>query len=199
MKLLPALVLVTALAACTSTVAGRPSSSTTAAAPTTVRRMDLCALLTWPDLGYPGTEGAVSPSKTDVVPGAQESCEWASQQFNAGYTPPPSPSCNNSNDVAGSLSCVGDDAEQLASIYNNSSFVIIVLAYQVGRPVPQPTSYVDHGHTVYLIDSGVGCKAQTLWDGGMLYLADGDASRAFGAPCDEVKRLMALLIQREPH
>ncbi|HEY0805057.1 MAG TPA: hypothetical protein VGD84_08335, partial [Pseudonocardiaceae bacterium] len=171
----------------------------TPASPTTVRRTDLRSLLTWPDLGYPGTENAVGPSKTGVVAGARASCEWASQQFNAGYTPPPSPSCNNTNDVAGSLSCVGDDAEELASIYNNSSFVIIVLAYLAGRPVPQPSRYLDHGHTVYLVDGGVRCNAETTWDGATLYLADGDASRTFGPPCDEVKKLVALLIQREPH
>lgn len=203
MKLLAAFVLVAAVAACTSTVSGQPTSLITSAAPPTrtAHLANLCALLDWPDLGYPGTEKAVGPTKTDIVPQARESCEWASQQFNAGYTPPPSPSCNNAKpgDVGADLSCVGDDAEQLAEIFNNSTFVVITIAYLSGQPVSRPTSYVDQGRTVYLVDAGIRCTSETRWDGATLFMADGDASRAFGSPCDEVKKLMTLLIQREPH
>jgi len=194
----------TTLAACTSTVVGNPASPATTVAPTTTttHRFDLCSLLDWPDLGYPGTENAVGPTKTGVVPRAKASCEWASQQFNAGYTPSPSPNCNNENDkdnVGAALSCVGDDAERLAEIENNSTYVIITVAYEAGRPKSRPNSYVDHGHTVYLLPDTDRCTGSTLWGGGILGVVDGDSSQAFGPPCDEVKKLIRLLIQREPH
>jgi hypothetical protein len=162
--------------------------------------MDLCSLLGWPDLGYPGTEGALSPTKRDTVSGAQASCEWSSQQFYAGYTPPPEPGCNdeNSGDVGSALSCVGDHAEQFAAIENNSTWVTVTIAYLAGPPTPTATSYVEAGHTVYLKEDGWTCVARTEWDHGTLGVADTDDSKAFGSPCDEVKKVMTKLIRREP-
>lgn len=168
---------------------------------TAPRRPNLCSLLDWPDLGYPGTEGGGGPTKTGVVPGATMSCEWTSQQFNAGYTPPPIPSCTAApGDIAGNLTCADGDVQRLTAIENNSSFVIITAAYKAGgRPLPQSDSYVDHGHTVYLVPDTNRCTGATRWAGGAAEVTDGDATKAFGPTCDEVKKLVALLVQREPH
>lgn len=212
MKLIFGVVLCGALlTGCASTMTGRavagavpPSVTTTTPARQMTgpaRQMDLCSLISWSDLGYPGTDNAAGPTETDTVDGALASCVWKSQQFHAGYTPPPEPSCNNddnSGDLSGSLSCVGDDAQQLADIENNSTWVTVTIAYLAGRPVPTAWSYVDGGHIVYLDQTGSTCAAHTSWDHATLGVADTDDSKAFGSPCDEVRKVVARLVEREP-
>jgi hypothetical protein len=201
------------LAGCTSTVggqadgvAGRPVTpvppTTGAAAPSSVppsQRTNLCGLLTWHDLGYPGNEKAQSPTKVNTIQGAVASCSWITQEFKAGKTPPPEPSCNNDNTVTGSLACVGDDAQQFAEIENDSATIEVTVAYERGTPTRRPASYSQGGRTVYLNDQGTTCGGDTAWDGAAIAVAVTDTSKAYGPPCDELKKLMVLLIQREPH
>jgi len=136
-----------------------------------------------------------------VVPDVTVSCEWTSQQFNAGYTPPPIPSCTAApGDMAGQLTCADGDVQRLTAIEDNSSFVIITAAYQAGsRPTPKRDSYVYDGRTVYLATDTHQCMGATQWAAGALAVIDNDGTKAFGPPCDEVKKLVGLLVQREPH
>ncbi len=199
------------LAGCTSTVEGQvgtaagsrmvPSTGapTPSSAPPSTTRTDLCSLLTWHDLGYPGNEKAAGPSRTGTIQGAVASCAWVTQEFDAGYTPLPNPTCDDDKTVSGSLSCAGDDAEQFARIQDNSSFIEVTIAYLAGRPTRRAAQYQQGGRTVYVNDQGRTCGGDTSWDGATIAAAVTDPTKAYGPPCDELTKVVALLIQREPH
>jgi hypothetical protein len=203
----------TLLTGCASTVEGRadaatgaapvvPTTSTTAPSspPSATERTNLCSLLDWPDLGYPGTEKATGPTKTDTIKGALASCSWVTQEFKAGFTPPPNPACNDdTTSVEGSLSCAGDDAKQFAEIENGSATIEVTIAYLPGQPEHRASTYRQDGRTVYLSQDGDTCGGDTAWDGAAIAAAVTDPSKAYGSPCVELKKVIALLIEREPH
>lgn len=201
------------LAGCATTVdgqagaaAGAPSvvpttgAATPSGPPPSTGQTDLCSLLDWPDLGYPGTEKATGPTKTDTIKGALASCSWVVQEFKAGFTPPPNPTCNDdTTSVEGSLSCAGDDAKQFAEIENGSATIEVTIAYLPGSPAHRSSTYPQGGRTVYLGQDGDTCGGDTSWDGAAIAAAVTDPSKAYGSPCVELKKVIALLIEREPH
>jgi hypothetical protein len=203
---------VVALAGCASPTEGHavsaatvsassPTNTTTSTRPVTLTA-NLCALLDWPDLGYPGTENAngKGPNATGVFPDWKQSCKFSSMQFFAGYTPPPRPECNDRKGagMTSDVECMSEDTRQLSEIYKNSTWVTVIIAFREGEPVVKPTSYVEAGHTVYMSSDDSKCLAGTQWAGGVLGIFVTDETKAFRSPCDEAKKVMATLIQREP-
>jgi hypothetical protein len=215
---------VVAVAACsgqaTSTGAGHSAASASASAsasanasrasaqPSTGPSRDvalpvnLCSVLHWSDLGYPGiAPGAPSPTESNRLSGWDQSCFWASQQFDAGYVPPHSAQCDNGSvSSSSSLQCVGVDAKEYASIEAHSQWVKLTVAWRGVPTRVSPVSYVQDGTPVYLNDDAAhfNCSGGLEWGGGTLVVLNQDATKAFGSPCAEVKKVVALLIKRQP-
>ncbi|HEX3786607.1 MAG TPA: hypothetical protein VHW44_01995 [Pseudonocardiaceae bacterium] len=166
--------------------------------------VDLCGLLSWKDLNYPGVAGATSPTKSGGQQGWSQFCQWSSQQFDAGYTPPPDPQCNNDNSpgsVTGALQCADENAKQLTQIEANSAWVNIAVGWQSGQVQITPSStYTKDGTTVYLDGTSMNwtCIGVLHWANGTLQVEVQDATKAFGTPCDQATTVINLLISRQP-
>ena len=218
-----------ALVGCASTVAGQgtaadePAPATTApssesappptsAAPTTTAptsaapsTFNICSMLHWGDLRYPGTDGPDRPTKSGHLKDFDQSCQWASQQFNRGYNPPPP--IKRSDFPPGSqgdLAAASEAAKRLAEVEKNSNWVLVTLGYDNRAPKPKQTKYTEAGRTVYITDDTHTsnrldrmCLVSTAWGGGVLFVSVQDATLAF-PECPQAKRVMALMIQREP-
>lgn len=174
----------------------RPTPSATAV-------MDLCSLLGWSDLSYPAIGNTTDkPTKIGHNPDWQQSCQWMHQQINAGYTPPQVPNRDKfPPGLQGDMQALSGKADALAELLENSSWIGIDIAYNPGRkPTVMPTSYEESGHTVYLSppEGDSTCGAALSWSQGLLGVVVNDPTQAFGSPCDEVKKLVTLLTQREP-
>jgi hypothetical protein len=198
-----------AIAGCSTQVtgtarpAGAPARSSAPSAGTTAS-FNLCTLLSWQDLGYPGVEGARSPSQSGNQPGWSQYCLWQSQQFNAGYRPPPDPKCNseNSSNFASAVQCMDANTKELTAIESNSHVVNVAVGWKPGHKEVKPTShYVRDGITVYLDDASITetCIGDLHWAGGVLQVEVQDGTKAYGTPCAQATRFVNLLITRQPH
>ncbi|WP_168200467.1 hypothetical protein [Allokutzneria sp. NRRL B-24872] len=164
--------------------------------------VDLCSKLNWGDLGYPGVGDPKSrPTKTGDIPEWQQSCSWNQQQYNAGYKPPTPPNRDKyPPGIAGDIEAMGGDIALYKSIQENSSWVVVKIAYDPKRKAKEsPDQYQEAGRTIYLTwDSSTSvCTANLPWVDGALAIAVADKTKAFGAPCDKAKSLVTLLLQRE--
>jgi hypothetical protein len=199
---------VAGIAACTGQPASTPVTTHSPAPPTTsapaTLTANLCDLLGWPDFGYPGiAPDAQSPTKSGDQPGWSQSCEWSSYQADAGYTEPTEdPACVGQVDSHNVGHCLDADAQRLASITANSKPVNVAIGWRPGDLLLHMTSkYTQAGKTVYLDDESASwtCLGGVWWANGSLQVEVQDATKAFGTPCDQTKKIIGLLIQREPN
>ncbi|HEY1572500.1 MAG TPA: hypothetical protein VGG05_14240 [Pseudonocardiaceae bacterium] len=191
----------------TSSFSAPPAQSSAPAAPPAsggTLNVDLCTLLSWKDFGYGDSGNAKSPTQSGNQAGYSQFCLWQSQQFDAGYTPPPEPKCNSdkAGNAGGALSCLDQDTEQFTQIEENSAYVNVAVGWRPDHVKVTPTSsYTRDGIKVYLDDASVksSCIGDLHWANGTLQVEVQDSTKANGTPCSQVTKLVNLLITRRPH
>lgn len=187
----------TSRSATTSTSTSSPSTSPAQFA------AKLCNFLSWHDLHYPATAGPDRPTKSGPQQGWSQVCLWQSLQFNAGYHLPPSPHCNGTKttSAAGALNCAAKDADMLALIFANSHNVNVLIGWQPGhRTVKYRYEYSAGDRKVTVDDKSIDstCIQHLHWADGVLQVEVQDGTKAFGTPCGQAKKFVALLLRREP-
>ncbi|HEX5115378.1 MAG TPA: hypothetical protein VFW65_09310 [Pseudonocardiaceae bacterium] len=191
----------------TSSFSGPPAQSSGPAAPPSAGTLnvDLCTLLSWKDFNYGDVGNAKSPTQSGNQAGWSQFCLWQSQQFNAGYTPPPEPNCDkddNAGNAGGALSCLDQDTEQFAQIEEHSAYVNVAVGWRPDHiKVTPTTSYTRDGIKVYLDGGSVtsSCIGDLRWANGTLQVEVQDSTKANGTPCAQVTELVNLMIIRQPH
>jgi hypothetical protein len=181
------------------TITSRVAASTPARH-TTPGQFQLCDLLSWHDLPqYPGVSG---PPQTPPQAGWPQYCQWPALEGNAGYTPPPQPTCTvDPNDLAGSITCAGADAGQVSAVFGNSAFYTVSIGWRPGPVTDTPTgTWTIRGHVVRVVDHGSGqCYAYLSWAGGTLQVQVNAPTDEFGTPAAQVRQVVTVLIGREPN